>query len=168
MEVKPCRAGLDAEAEVLWDKFYRALDGAESREDPLLNVAVKRIPSYILKLAMLYAASENTLPEIQADQLSAAILVGHYGAACVKELLSLRHMGISPRKELERRILAYVGFQEGQIVTRRQIYRALARHYKDAEEFNKAMDSLQRAGELFLGRLLGDRGTVWVSTRPLD
>jgi hypothetical protein len=167
-DVEPCQARLEARADALWDKFYRAWDDAESRQDPLLQLGVKRIPSYILKLAMLYAATEHTLPEIQADQLSAAILVGQYGAECVKELLSLRHMGMSPRKELERRILAYVKTQDEQIATRREIYRALARHYKDAEEFNRALDSLRLAGELFLENGVGSRRTVWVSADPHD
>jgi hypothetical protein len=36
----------------------------------------KSKPAYIIKLCMIYAASEGTLPEITLDQLSASILVG--------------------------------------------------------------------------------------------
>lgn len=165
--VEPCEARLDVEAEALWDRFYRAWRAAEGRQDSLLNATVRRIPAYILKLAMLYAADEGTLPEIHAEQLSAAILVGRHGALCAEELLSLQHTGINARRELERRILAYVRAEPGQATTKREIYRALARHYKDAEEFNKAMDSLQRAGEIFTNSAVGGRGSVWVSLEPL-
>ncbi len=47
--------------------------------DPPLLAAVKRIPLYILKLVMVYAANEGTLSDITRDQLDAVILVGRYG-----------------------------------------------------------------------------------------
>jgi hypothetical protein len=81
-------------------------------------------------------------------------------------LLSLQHSGTNPRKELERRILAFVTGQPGREATKREIYKALWRHYADAEAFNRAFDSLVRAGELFT-RSAG-RGSVRVSTEPLD
>jgi hypothetical protein len=165
LAVDPCEARLEAEAARLWDKFYREWRGAEMKDDSLLHVAVKRVPSYVLKLAMLYAAGEGTLPEIRADQLSAAILVGQYGAECASELLSLQHAGTSPRKELERRILALLRAENS--TTKREIYKRLWRHYKDAEEFNRAFDSLQRAGEIFTSTSVGGRGSVRVSLEPL-
>jgi hypothetical protein len=142
---------------VPWDKFYRVWDAEESRRDPLLLAAVKRIPAYILKLAMLYAALE---------QLEAAILVGRYGEDCAKELLSLQNSGTNPRKELERRILALVDAEPSGAVTKREIYKRLWRHYPDAEAFNRAFDSLVRAGELFTKH--EGRGRVRVSREPLD
>ena len=164
--IEPSEARLDAEAEPLWDRFYRAWRAAESRRDALLNATVRRIPSYILKLAMLYAAGEGTLPEIQAEQLSAAILVGRHGALCAEELLSLQHTGTTARKELERRILAYLRAEHGS-ATKREIYKRLWRHYKDSEEFNRTFDSLQRAGEIYTSTAVGGRGSVWVSLEPL-
>jgi len=166
-EIDPCVARLDERAGELWDKFYRAWHDAEMKSggDSLFHVAVKRIPAYVLKLGMFYAANEGTLPTIHADQLSAAILVGQYSAECAKELLSLQHSGTSPRKELERRILAYVSRDTG-VTTKREVYKSLWRHYPDAEAFNRAFDSLQRAGEIFTRN--AGRGSVWVSTEPLD
>jgi hypothetical protein len=161
---QPCEARLGGKARVLWEKFYFAWDGEESQRDPLLLAAVKRIPAYILKLAMLYAALEGTLPEIECDQLAAAILVGHYGEDCAKELLSLQNSGTNPRKELERRILSYVRAHKDGIPTKREIYRALARHYRDSEEFDRAFNSLVRAEELFSVSV--QRGSTLVSTEP--
>lgn len=164
--VQPCGARFDAKARLLWEKFYRAWDAEESRRDPLLLAAVKRIPAYIVKLAMLYAALEATLPEITCDQLAAAILVGRYGEDCAKELLSLQNMGTNPRKELERRILALVSAERSGMVGKREVYKRLWRHYADAEAFNRAFDSLVRAGELFTRH--EGRGRVWVSREPLE
>jgi hypothetical protein len=82
--IQPCEARLDAKSRVLWEEFYHAWDAEESRRDPMLLAAVKRIPAYILKLAMLYAALEGTLPEIPCEQLTAAILVGRYGENCAE------------------------------------------------------------------------------------
>lgn len=164
--IQTCEAGFDQEASALWQEFYVAWDKEESRRDPLLLAAVKRIPPYVLKLAMLYAALEGTLPEITFDQLRAAILVGRYGEKCAAELLSLQNTGTSPRKELERRILAHVGAQPGAVTTKRELYKALWRHYSDAETFNRAFDSLVRAGELFTKS--AGRGSVWVGREPFE
>jgi hypothetical protein len=164
--MEPCGARLEPKAQELWGKFYRAWGAEDAKRDPLLLAAVQRIPPYILKLAMLYAALERTLPEIQYEQIAAAILVGRYGEACAGELLSLQHAGTNPRKELERRILAYVGIQPSQMCTRREIYKALWRHYSDAEAFNRAFDSLVRAGELFT-KAAGP-GSILVSREPLE
>jgi hypothetical protein len=163
---RSCEAQLDATARELWTEFYRAWRREESKRDPLLKDAVQRIPAYVLKLAMLYAASEKTLPEITGDQLTAAILVGRYGEKCVKELLSLQNSGTNVRKELERRILTYVDGQPGDRTKKRDIYRALARHYSDAEAFNRAFESLVRAGELFTKT--AGKGSVDVSKEPLE
>jgi hypothetical protein len=162
----PCEARFGGKASELWDKFYRAWYDAETKNDSLFHAAVKRIPAYIIKLAMLYAASEGTLPTIDADQLSAAILVGRYGAECARELLSLQHTGTSQKKELEQRILACVAKESNGVTTKREIYRKLWRHYPDSEAFNRAFDSLLRAGEVFVKP--AGRGSFWVSLEPLD
>jgi hypothetical protein len=116
--VSVCEARFEEKSRALWEKFYCAWDAEESRRDPLLLAVVKRIPAYILKLAMGYAALEGTLPEITCEQLTAAILVGRYGENCAKELLSLQNSGTNPRKELERRILALVDAGRGGITKR--------------------------------------------------
>jgi len=164
--IKPCEARLDPKAIALWEEFYRAWDAEDSRREPLLLAAVKRIPAYVLKLAMVYSALEGTLPEITFDQLTAAILVGRYGEDCTKELLSLQNAGINRRKELERRILALVAAEPNKVTTKHAIYKRLWRHYSDAQAFNRAFDSLVKAGEL-LTKQVG-RGSILVSTEPFD
>ncbi len=164
--IQPCQAHLDAQAHRLWEAFYAAWRAEEAHRDPLLLAAVQRIPAYVLKLGMLYAASEGTLPEITSGQLAAAILVGRYGENCAREMLLLQHAGTSPRKELERRILAFVGAQPGGLTTKREIYKALWRHYSDAEAFHRAFDSLVRAGELFTKP--AGRGSILVSREPIE
>jgi hypothetical protein len=164
--VNPCEAFLDERAVELWTKFYHAWNAENSRRDPVLRAAVQRIPAYILKLAMLYSATDGTLPGIQSEQLSAAILVGRYGESCAKELLSLQHAGTNQRKELERRILTFVNVQPGHATTKREIYKALWRHYSDTESFNRALDSLVRAGELYVKS--AERGRIRVSTEHLE
>jgi len=163
-QVEACELRLTADAERLFGRYYEAWDAEESKRDALFNAAVKRIPAYVLKLAMLYAAFERTLPEIQADQLAAAILVGRYGEHCARELLSLQNSATNPTKELERRILAFVNEQPGKSATKRLIYKSLHRHYSTAEAFNRAFESLVRAGELFTQS--ASRCSILVSTEP--
>jgi hypothetical protein len=165
-DVTACQAQLEPEAGELWERFYSAWRAEESKRDPLLLAAVQRVPAYVLKLGMVYASAERTLPVITHDQLGAAILVGRYAERCVSELLSLQHAGTNPRKELERRVLAFIDAQPGRVTTRREIYRALARHYRDAEDFDRAFRSLERAGELFTKP--AGRGSVWVGLEPLE
>jgi hypothetical protein len=92
--------------------------------------------------------------------------VGRYGEACVQEMLALQNAGTNPKKELERRILAFVGAEPRAVTTKRAVYRALHRHYPDAQAFSHSFDSLVRAGELFARS--GGRGSVLVSREPLD
>lgn len=165
-DIERCQARFESRARALWVKFYQAWGAEDSKRDPLLLAAVQRIPAYVLKLGMLYAALESTLPEIQYEQIAAAILVGRYGEACAKELLSLQNAGTNPRKELERRILAFVATQPSRVTTKREIYKKLWRHYSDTEAFNRAFDSLARAGELFTKA--AGRGRVEVSTEPME
>ena len=153
-------------ARILWEQFYRAWDADEATRDPLLLAAAKRIPSYVLKLSMLYAAFEGSLPKITLEQLKAAIQVGRYGEICVREILALQNAGTNPKKELERRILAFVRTRPGGVTSKREIYKGLWRHYSDAEAFNRAFDSLVRAGELF-SKSAG-RGSILVSAEPLE
>jgi hypothetical protein len=163
-DIRPRELRFEPRAQLLWEQFYSAWNDEESRLEPLLLATVQRIPAYMLKLAMLYAATEKTLPKITCDQLSAAILVGQFGKECASELLTLQNAGTNARKELERCILAYVAACTDENPTKRDVYRTLARHYKDSEEFNRAFDSLVRVGALFTHD--AGRNSVLVSTEP--
>jgi hypothetical protein len=163
--IEPCEARFEPAARDLWETFYFAWDSERAKRDPLLAAATARTPAYILKLGVAYAGGERTLPHITKDQLAAAILVGTFGEKCIAELLSLQNAGTNPTKELERRILAFVHSQPGGTTTRHQVYKALWRHYSTAEGFNRALESLVRAGELFTSPM--PRGTVLVSLEPI-
>jgi hypothetical protein len=163
--IKPIEARLSSSARALWHEFYTLWDEAEPQRGPLFTAAVKRIPGYILKLSMVYACCEGTLPEITLDQLSAAIQVGRYGEKCARNLLALQYGGTNRRKELERRIMGIVCRRADTVLTKHIIYKALWRHYGSAEEFNRAFDSLVRAGELFIKP--GARGSIVVSAESL-
>lgn len=147
-EIPGGEARLNHEAVGLWETFYSAWEAEQQRRDQMLRVTVERIPAYILKIAMVYAAFEYTLPTITYSQLRAAILAGHFCTRCAEELLSLQHAGTNPTKELERRILAFVVRQPRRRTTKREIYRALSRHYSNAAEFDRSFRALERAGEL--------------------
>lgn len=155
----PARFG--AEGARLWERFYRSWELKQEKRHPMLKVAIKRIPDYVLKVGVVYAAFEGTLPEITHDQLAAAMLVGDFGAKCAEELLSLQNAGTNPTKELERRIVAFVARQPGRQTTKRQVYKALWRHYSDASQFDRSFRALVSAGELFAEP--GPRGSYTVS-----
>lgn len=164
-EIKPQQVILTKQAATLWRDFYMSWDADRTDRTELLESAVARIPSYILKLSMAYAATEDTLPQINLDQLSAAIQVGHYGLVCARELLSLQNAGSNPVRELEKQIVALVGRQPDRKTTKRTVYKSLHRHYSSTEQFNRAFDSLVKAGELFTKPM--PRGGLLVSDGPI-
>jgi hypothetical protein len=82
--VTPTKITLSPQGECLWDEFY--IDWNSTDRSPLLAVAAKRLPVYVLKLAMVYAADEGTLPEIRLEQLQAAIGVVLYAEKCTEHL----------------------------------------------------------------------------------
>ena len=62
VEIPQVELSLSSEAQVLWNGFYLAWKQTQPQWDQLTGAAVKRIPAYILKLAMVYACFEQTLP----------------------------------------------------------------------------------------------------------
>jgi hypothetical protein len=132
---------LTPEAGRLWDDFYNAWDAEPWK--PLTRVAVKRVPQYVLKLAMLYAAFEETIPQITADQVEAAILVGHYAARCTDTLMhDLKPGGF--RGRLETRILEIVSSTPlPPYKIKRQVGGGVA-----VEDVDRAIKALEKAGEL--------------------
>lgn len=62
--------------------------------------------------------------------------------------------------------LLLVAAEPSGAVTKHEIYKRLSQHSPDAEAFNRALDSLLRAGELFTKNEA--RGRVLVSREPLD
>jgi Bifunctional DNA primase/polymerase, N-terminal/Primase C terminal 1 (PriCT-1) len=71
-----------------WDTFY--LDWRRQDLEASLAAMTKRVPDYCLKLALVYAALEETLPALTAEQIQAATAVGRYAVACTEQLLGHR------------------------------------------------------------------------------
>lgn len=86
--VPPGETTLTPEAQSVWVAFYTAWRG--TRIDPLVSAMTKRTPTYVMKLALVYAALEGTSPAITGDQMAAAILVGRFGVACAEWLVAGR------------------------------------------------------------------------------
>ncbi len=132
---------LTADAERLWDDFYHAWEAEPWT--PLTRVAVKRVPQYVLKLAMVYAAFERTLPDLTAEHVQSAILVGHYAARCTATLMhDLKPGGF--RGRLETRILEIVTSTPlPPYKIKRQVGGGVS-----VEDVDRAIKALERAGEL--------------------
>ncbi len=143
-QVTPCAATLSPEASRLWDAFY--FDWETTDRSALLAAAVKRIPTYVRKLAMIYAADEGTLPIINLEQLQAAIAVGKYSEICTKRLLDLQAKGSSQMGELEERFIRYIKHHDG--VEVRQMQQTLSKYTGGAEVFNKVMWNLVRSDRI--------------------
>ena len=139
--IEPVELFLSQEAQEVWQKFYLAWK--LTQWDPLTAAAVKRIPAYMLKLAMLYACFEATIPTVTKDQVKAAIEVGHYGAKCA-ELLMQRHRQHTVQSQCEARVLKVLEHVD---LPPWQIHRAIGGRFT-AEELNRALRALLGAGTI--------------------
>jgi hypothetical protein len=129
------------DALALWSEFYLAWKATSWSE--LTTAAIKRIPTYIVKLSMVYACLEGT-SLITADQLSAAIKVGHYGAKCADQLMN-RHRQHSIQGKCEARVLAVLKEVD---LPPWQIHRRISGSYT-AEELARVLRALEAAGAIF-------------------
>lgn len=139
-QVPPGEVGLSPEALELWNRFYRTWRATDF--DPLTKAATKRVPAYILKLGMVYAALEETIPTLTADQLTAAIAVGHYAARCTARLMG-QHRQVSVQGRCETRILKVFD----RPMTRWQVHRRISGEFT-AEEVRRAFIALEHVGRI--------------------
>jgi hypothetical protein len=128
------------DAQQLWHEFYLAWKATTWAD--LTQAAVKRVPTYIVKLSMVYACFEGT-SLITADQLKAAIKVGHYGAKCADQLMN-RHRQHTVQGKCEARVLAVLAEAD---LPAWQIHRRISGSYT-AEELARAVRALEAAGAL--------------------
>jgi hypothetical protein len=137
----PTECELLPDAEPLWDEFYRAWE--DEKLQPLTRMATKRVPQYVLKLAMLYAALEGTVPTLTAEQLGAAILVGHHATDCADRLMrDLKPGGFRSKLEIRiRAILKDVPLPTYKI--QRQVGGGVS-----VEDVDRAIRALEWAGEI--------------------
>jgi hypothetical protein len=137
-QLEPCVARLSPDASELWESFY--IDWESTNRATLFATAVKRIPAYVIKLAMIYAADEGTLPLITQEQLQAAIAVGKYAESCTMHLLDLQAKNASPMAELEERFIRFLKSHPG--VEVRYMQQTLSKYTGGAEDFNRVLKNL--------------------------
>ena len=143
-ELHPVEARFDPVARRLWEHFYISWEQRE--RTGLYAAAVKRVHVYIRKLAMTYAALEGTLPEINVEQLKAAIAVGVYAAECAKVLVDAQTATLRPEGELEQKFLKWIQEHEG--AKKRNMQQTLSKLTGGRETFNRVLLNLLRADQI--------------------
>lgn len=138
----PLELAFDTESAKLWDEFY--IKWIKEDWEPLVKEAMKRVDGYILKLAMVYAVLEGTVPYITYDQLTSAIQVGYYAAKCTEKLIT-QHQIKSKTVKLEDRIIEVLKKQN---CTRRVLQRTAGTNY-DSFTFNKTLEAMVRANRIY-------------------
>lgn len=139
----PQEASFSPEATQLWKSFYSVWGATEL--ESLTKAATERTPAYIIKLALAYAALENTLPKITEEQLKAAIAVGRYATKCTEQLIAVnRQSSVQSRcEDAIRRVLK----DTPRWLSRRQLWLRISGRF-DSWQFSKALDGLVLAGEV--------------------
>jgi hypothetical protein len=139
----PQESRFSPQATELWKQFYSAWRKTEL--DSLVKASTERIPAYVLKLAMVYAALEQTIPSISEDQLKAATAVGRYATKCTEQLMSQHRQGsVQARcEDTIRRVLKDTPRQ----LSRRNLWQRVSGRF-DSGMFSKALYGMTLAGEL--------------------
>ena len=139
--IHPVQARFSHAAIRLWDRFY--IKWESDARPGLYGAATKRIHVYIRKLAMVYAALEETLPEITLDQLKASIAVGVYMAECARVLVEAQHAAFRPEGQIEQRFLDWLKSHDG--ATRRTMQQTLTKVAGSCDAFNRTLAALVRS-----------------------
>jgi hypothetical protein len=144
---KPSCATWTTNARKTFEAFYLKFEG--TKRSSLLSAATKRAHVYVRKLAMTYAALEQTLPYIDQDQLEAAIAVVAYSVDCTERLLDLQAAQSKPQGELEAKFLRYIAKHSDESV--RRLQQKMHRYCGDSETFNRVLQSLIRSDQVEIG-----------------
>jgi hypothetical protein len=153
---KPSVARWTPKAQKLWEEFYCEFERENQKRPELLAAALKRAHIYVRKLAMTYAACEETLPDISEAQLQASIDVIHYSIRCAEQLIDLQAVQSKPGSEVEKVCLRWVVMHEGETVRRWQ--QKMHRYCGDASTFNKTKRDLCESDQVVFQR---DEEGVW-------
>jgi hypothetical protein len=143
-EIHQIEARFNAAAEGLWERFY--MDWEQRERTGLYAAAVKRIHVYIRKLALTYAALEQTLPEINIEQLKAAIAVGVYAGECARALVDAKTSNPRPEIDLEQKFLKWIREHEG--ARKRHMQQTMSKVTGGCEVFNRVLLNLLRADQI--------------------
>jgi hypothetical protein len=143
-EMHQIEARFNVAAERLLERFYTDWEQRE-RTGPYA-ATVKRVHVYIRKLAMTYAALEQTLPEINIEQLKAAIAVGVYAGECARALVDAKSSNPRPEIDLEQKFLKWIREHEG--ARKRQMQQTMSKVTGGCEVFNRVLQNLLRADQI--------------------
>lgn len=128
-------------------RVYSAFDGWWREQvatfDELTILATKRIPTYVLKLCLLYAVLEGTHPVITEDQAHAAGLVGVWGAECARWLVK-QQQGHSFASRCEYAVLQALGYRK---LPAYKIHHLIGGRFS-AKETQDTLWALQRIGRI--------------------
>jgi hypothetical protein len=146
------------EAHNLYGKFYNHWE--RRKRKGLYDVAVKRIPVYVRKIAMIYGYLENTLPQITEDQTKASIAVGLYGAACARRLVDAQMAYARPEHELEQLFLNWLEKNDGAL--KRYMQQTLSKYTGGCRLFTETLRNLQQADCVEVKGKPGERQRVFL------
>jgi hypothetical protein len=145
--LNPMVVSFDPLAQLVWNKFY--IEWESKKRSGLYGAATKRIHVYVRKLAMTYAALEQTAPLITAEQLLAAVGVGEYAAECARTLIELKDSTLRPEGEIENKMLHWLKKRGGK-EKKRLMQQCLSRMCGSCEVFNRTILNLLRAERIAL------------------
>lgn len=143
-EIGSMEATWSPEAEVVWDTFYLAWKSLlRSGLDGLAGILARRADVYALKLAMVYAAFERTLPLLTAEQMASATLVAGYGIEVARWLVGVRRGG-SRQHDCEQAVLEHL---KGRPLPAWKIHKRISGRWS-ADELDRTLNGLLRTGVL--------------------
>jgi hypothetical protein len=144
---------LSPDARERWAAWY-VPERARDYGNPILEVLAQRLHTNATKVAMIFAALEGT-DEITDEQIGAAIDFATYQRTV--QAATFGDFGESDRARLERRVLETIK-RRGPLPTwgLRQLIRNVA-----AEDLRRAVDSLNKIGEIVQRRTKTGRGSAW-------
>ncbi len=141
--IEPVELALNQPALEVWKDFY--VLWKQQQWESLTEAMLKRVPAYSLKLAMVYACFEHTVPVITKDQIEAAIQVGHYGANCADRLMQ-RHRQHTIQGRCEQRVLQVLEHED---LPAWKIHHRVGGRFT-AEEVTRAIRALEGTGAILV------------------
>ncbi len=155
-------ARLSSHAVELWKEFYAAW--GQTTLESLVAAATERTPAYALKLALVYAALEETLPVIEEEQLTAAIAVARYGVQCAARLLNQQQQ-VSTQGRCEEAIRRSLR-DAIRPLSRRVLWQRVGGRF-DTFVFHRALEGLVRNDVVLAqpGKRLGQLYYSWVGRK---
>ena len=121
-------------ARELWKPFYHKWK--VTQDGDTIDSITSRLPTNAVKQAMQFALMENDAPEINPDQLQAAIDIAEYWYEVIKILFS--GYGLSEEQVFEQQVLDALS-NGGK--SRKELYEVFSRNI-NARQLNTALDSL--------------------------